>query len=38
MGLDHAGEVQFCNELKDFLEHHHFPDYAVFKFDETRVV
>lgn len=33
-----AGVVQFCEELQDFLKHYHFPDHAVFNFDETRVV
>jgi len=32
------GVVDFCTELEDFLTHYHFPDHAVFNYDETRVV
>lgn len=32
------GVVGFCEELQHFLERYHFRDYAVFNYDETRVV
>jgi len=30
--------VDFYNELKAFLSHHHFPKLSVFNYEETRVV
>jgi len=30
--------VDFCNEMKAFFSHYHFPDFAEFNYDETRVV
>lgn len=33
-----TGVVDFCAELKHFLFRYHFPDHAVFSYDETRVV
>eukprot|EP00170_Pyropia_yezoensis_P001317 contig_5857_g1321 len=38
-GLDVLdGVMDFCDELKDFLAHHHFPAHTVFNYNETRVV
>lgn len=32
------GVLDLCTELEHFLERYHFPDCAVFNYDETRVV